>query len=552
LALAAVAAVALVLVSGDTGADPRTPAGLPGMPPPFLGTAVTGNGAMTAAVDAYGDVVDLRAPGPAGRALIDNPSARQAAGTVAADTGIVPRVSLHGGPALPLWRADSVTQRYLAGTNVVRTMARFGQVRVAIDAAVGNRRLALIVKAAGGVGGEAAPSVSVDVGDGAACRSESNGELLALLCIQSSAQVTRRFLESQPSGSAIVVPRGRDPFVAAAQAIVARAASSDRAWLAGAKPLGAGAPLWARSMYRRSLLTLRALTSRRTGAVAAGARDGWAYVWPRDAATACIAFAAAGYRREARGVARHLSGLDLSATARFGEAGAPIPGRGPQGDAAGWVAACGAATGRPLSSGPVSWRNSPDYQESAPGDYLANAIAAADGPKSQPDVDNSSRRRESEAIAAEFATAEGLVRRGGDPGSGLDSAAAWAVRPFPQPVLFGQVRRTLVRLATGQTQFGIKPSEDWGGGSDPWTAPTAWTGWAFGALADAQRHDPVAARTDRRQALRLLGDLGRAATPAGALPERVDARTGVPRSTTPLTWSHAFAILALDELWPSP
>jgi GH15 family glucan-1,4-alpha-glucosidase len=34
------------------------------------------------------------------------------------------------------------------------------------------------------------------------------------------------------------------------------------------------------------------------------------------------------------------------------------------------------------------------------------------------------------------------------------------------------------------------------------------------------------------------------------LPERVDARTGTPTSTTPLAWSHAFAILALRELWP--
>ncbi len=58
--------------------------------------------------------------------------------------------------------------------------------------------------------------------------------------------------------------------------------------------------------------------------------------------------------------------------------------------------------------------------------------------------------------------------------------------------------------------------------------------------------------TDRHAALRLLADLRRAATPAGSLPERVDARTGIPRSTTPLAWSHAFAILALRELWPDP
>lgn len=544
------AAVALVLVSGGSDADPRTPAGLPGLPPPFLGTAVVGDGGLTAAVDAYGDVVDLRAPGPAGRALIDNPSNRQAAGTVASDTGIVPRVSVDDGPALPLWRADSVSQHFRPGTNVVRTTARFGHLWVMVDTAVGNRRLALIVKAVGGVGGEAVPSVSVDVGDGAACRSASDGESLALLCIQSSAQVSRRFLESQPSGIALAVPRGDDPFVVVAQAIVARAATSDRVWLAAAKPLGTGAPPWARSLYRRSLLVLHALTSRRTGAVAAGARDGWAYVWPRDAATACLAFKAAGYGHEARGAARYLRGLDLSAAARFGENGEPNPGRGPQGDAGGWVTACAAATGRPLSDSPIpSWRNRPDYQESAPGDYLANAIAAADGPNSQAGVDNSSRRRAGEALAAEFGGAEGLVRRAGDRGSGLDSAAAWAVRPFSMPWLYPEVRRTLLRLTAAGTRFGITPGQGWGGGVDPWTAPTAWMAWAFAALADAE-DDPAAARADRRQALRLLADLRRAATAAGALPERVDAETGIPRSTTPLAWSHAFAILALRQLWP--
>ncbi|HEY1853206.1 MAG TPA: hypothetical protein VGG40_01345, partial [Solirubrobacterales bacterium] len=60
----------------------------------------------------------------------------------------------------------------------------------------------------------------------------------------------------------------------------------------------------------------------------------------------------------------------------------------------------------------------------------------------------------------------------------------------------------------------------------------------------------LAALGDRAAALRLLTELRRAATPAGALPERVDARTGVPRSTTPLAWSQAFAILALRQLWP--
>jgi GH15 family glucan-1,4-alpha-glucosidase len=89
------------------------------------------------------------------------------------------------------------------------------------------------------------------------------------------------------------------------------------------------------------------------------------------------------------------------------------------------------------------------------------------------------------------------------------------------------------------TPYGITPGEGWTGGEDPWSAPTAWTAWSLAALGE------------RRDALRLMQALRRSATPAGDLPERVDAETGIPRSTTPLAWSHAFAILALRELWPS-
>jgi GH15 family glucan-1,4-alpha-glucosidase len=55
---------------------------------------------------------------------------------------------------------------------------------------------------------------------------------------------------------------------------------------------------------------------------------------------------------------------------------------------------------------------------------------------------------------------------------------------------------------------------------------------------------------ERREALVLLNALRRSATAAGSLPERVDPRSGIARSTTPLAWSHAFAILAVRELWP--
>ncbi len=472
----------MAVVSGGSSADPRTPPGLPGMPPPFLGTAVVGSGGLTAAIDAYGDVVDLRAPGPAGRALIDNPAERQAAGSVPDDTGIVPKATIGGGPGQPLWRADSVAQRYLPGTNVVLTVARFGSARVELEYAAGAGALGCVTRARGA-------RVSVGAADPAVAA--------RLHCDD-----------------------------AAARRIVGAAKRTDRHWISRSRPLGAGAAAWARRMYRRSLLTLRALSDRRTGAVAAGARDGWAYVWPRDAAAAALALAASGYRPEARRSARFLLGLDLGGAARFDGKGVPVAGREAQGDASGWVAVAARAAGLPPPRAPLPWRNRPDYQERDPGTYLGNAIASTpvDGPQS--------------GLWLHFeAHRPGLVRRGGDAGSGLDSAAAWAVRPFAMPALYPAARRTLLRLLRGRSRFGLTPSQGWPG-ADPWTAPTAWSAWSLAALGE------------RRQALRLITALRRAATPAGALPERVGARTGVPRSTTPLAWSHAFAILALRQLWP--
>jgi glucoamylase len=493
LLVSASLAAALLLLSGGEQADPRTPLGLPGMPPPFLGVAVLGDGGLTAAVDAYGNVVDLRAPGPAGRALIENPAERQAAGTVAADTGIQPWVRVDG-RMLPMWRADQVRQRYLPGTSVLRTVARFGQERVEVRQAVHGDELAIVV----------------DSSDGAVVR-----------------------LRENTAGGDVA----RDP------RIVAKAAASDRRWLARARPLGAAAPGWAQQMYGRSLLVLHALTDRRTGAVAAGARDGWAYVWPRDAAAAAIAFAAAGYRPQAELATRFLLGAGLEQAARFHGDGSPVAGREAQGDAVGWVAAASQAAGivgsarhaaRILAGGePIPWRDRSDYWEGEPGDYLGNALASVDGTEREIRPGGGAI-----SLLPEVKSSRGLVRRLGDPNSGLDSAAAWGVRPFPHPDLYPAIRRTLKRLAARGTRFGITPGEEWPGGEDPWSAPTAWTAWSLAALGE------------RGAALRLMNALRRSATPAGALPERVDAQTGIPRSTTPLAWSHAFAILALQELWP--
>jgi len=496
LVCAAVVAVGAVLVSGGSDADPRTPAALPGLPPPFLGTAVSGDGGLTAAVDAYGDVVDLRAPGPAGAALIDNPAARQAAGTVPADTGIVPRVRI-GSEALPTWRADAVTQRYVRGTNVVRTEARFREAQMTITTAASGEALAVVIQTSRGT-----PSVSVDVQGGLRCARERRAARLDLVC-----------------RSGRVVP----PVHAAAARVIHAAIKEGRRWLAGSAPLDASAPGWAEAMYERSLLTIHALTSARTGAVAAGARDGWAYVWPRDAATAALALEASGHAAEAGKVTRFLTVLDLNRAARFTESGSPVPGRAAQGDAAGWVAAAAAATHVPPPGEPFPWRDRSDYQESAPGNYLGNALAGNVPPP---------------RIHREFGSTAGLLRTAGDPGSGLDSAAAWAVRPFEIRPLYPAAERTLLRLLRDGTPYGITPGEGWQGGEDPWMAPTAWSAWALAGLA----------RTGA--ALSLLADLRRAATPAGDLPERVGAHTGIPTSTTPLLWASALAVLALRELWP--
>lgn len=539
--LIAVAAVGLLAVSGDEAADPKTPSALPGEPPPFLGTAVVGSGELTAAVDAYGDVVDLRSA-PAGPALIANPAARQVAGTVDVGAGIVPRVSIDGGEARALWEADEVAQRYVEGTNVVRTTARFGQMEVAVTWAATGDTLALLMRS------DDVRGIGLD---------DSGVVLSAEVPTDGGADGVRCRYKGMPGQADLLCRVGRPvPASPAAAVVVREATAGDRGWLGRARPLGAGAPSWAEAMYERSLLALRALTDSQTGAVAAGARDGWAYVWPRDAGTAAIAYAEAGYRKEAVLVTRFLLGAGLEQAARFHGDGSPVPGRAAQGDAIGWTAAAAEAAGligsakhaaRILgSSYPVPWRDRADYQEGEPGNYLGNAIASGAWPVERA---RASRKGQARAGPRGFDTPQRLVRRAGDPDSGLDAAAAWAVRPFSTPALYPAVRRTLNALVADGTAYGITPGSAWHGGDDPWTAPTAWTAWAFAALA-ASRSSPDPA-ADRRQALALLADLRRAARPSGALPERVDVRTGVPASTTPLTWTHAYALLALRELWPA-
>jgi hypothetical protein len=276
----------------------------------------------------------------------------------------------------------------------------------------------------------------------------------------------------------------------------------------GLAPLGPGAPRWARRLYRRSAQVLLALTDR-NGAMIAGERDGWDYVWPRDAGAGALALRAAGLRPEARRVAGFLAGLDLD-VARFYPDGDPGSGRGAAGDEQAWAG----------QSGSDDWRDRQDYGENISEDLLGNAIAAG-VPATQ--------------IKRLFLTPRGLAREQG--GGELDSSAAWAATVFPQPGLRDPVRRTLLTMTRESTDYGIPPIEGWTPG-EVWTAPTAWAAWALVELGETKAADW------------LLADLHRAETSAGTLPERVDAATGAPTSTTPLAWSHAFAILALRARYP--
>ena len=181
LLCAAVLAVGVVLVSGGSSGDPQTPAALPGLPPPFLGTAVTGDGGLTAALDAYGDVVDLRA-GPTGAALIDNPSRRQAAGTVPAKTGIVPRMTVGDSAPLPMWRGERVTQRYRRNSNLIETVAYVKGARLITLTAAAGDSLAMEMIAGSSRQGRGLPAISVDVKDGVHCAHAEHGGVLDLLC----------------------------------------------------------------------------------------------------------------------------------------------------------------------------------------------------------------------------------------------------------------------------------------------------------------------------------------------------------------------------------
>ena len=253
------------------------------------------------------------------------------------------------------------------------------------------------------------------------------------------------------------------------------------------RPLGPGAPPWARRLYRRSIRVLVALTDPLSG------RDD-----RRRARRLGLRLAAGRGRRGASRSRR--PGLEPEARTGGGVPRRTRPGGGarfypdggvafpddPQaGDPTGWVGRAQRATGLdPMDPGP--WRDRQDYGENVTGDLLGNAIASG-APAAE--------------IEQRFLAPRGLVRESGrdelDSVRGLGGPRSSLSRGCGPPSA-----RTLLELTRESTPYGIPPIEGWTPG-EVWTAPTAWSAWALVRLGEIRAAD------------RLLAELHRAETPDG-------------------------------------
>jgi len=363
-----------------------------------------------------------------------------------------------------------------------------------------------------------------------------------------------------------------------------RAAIADtRSWLARGRAVEIP-DRGLRDIYTRSLLVLRLLRDRDTGAVIAGARSHWSYCWPRDGVFSAAAFDLTGHRDEAAALYRFLASRQRSDGCwepRYQADGRPVDdGRATQLDASGyftWGAwlhvrltgdqtfaremypAVTHAANHVLSvlhpktglPGPGS-----DYWESSKQltYYLSNAVVCRAGllgaaklAEQLGDNSASGRWRRGAARIGKgiddtlWDDAGGFYRRATEEFPGVDSAACWAISPFGGAMpddarLAATVSRVEKHLTT--RRGGIQPGED-SLKQDPWLPETAFVLLYTIARGDHARADYY---------FRWLAD---AATPAATLPERISARTGLPDSTTPLGWSHAMFILAVTERWGS-
>jgi len=376
------------------------------------------------------------------------------------------------------------------------------------------------------------------------------------------------------AGDTVVAPALPDLSQSACATVAEQA---DREWLrAGTVP---GDTAASRAMATRALLDLR-LDVRPNGAVVAGWRSGWDYVWPRDSSWVAVALAQTGHPDMAYRILRFLQrmqpGNGIWAARYLPDGSGPVlDGRPAELDADGWVpwAVWSWAASQPLTPGGQPRRElaqlwpmvvraadaaarslAPDGLPGPAMDYWENSVEVTLGTAAPllaglraaaalaADVGGAAaagdgRRWASAAgrLASAITAAFGRTGYQRVPlaGSGADAAVTFLGPPFgePSPQVLRAARSAQQALTV--SNGGLAPGEAWTGTPDvAWTAETA-----FFALFDA-------ATGQHRQAAALLDWLAAHRTKLGSLPEQVNS-AGQPASTAPLSWTDAVALLAL-------
>jgi hypothetical protein len=331
------------------------------------------------------------------------------------------------------------------------------------------------------------------------------------------------------------------------------------------------------ALYGKSLAVLRMLSDRESGAIVSGARERWAYCWPRDSVFAAVALDLAGKHGEAARLYRFLArarGPGGAWEARYWADGQPVGDRRPpQLDAPGFVA-WGAWVHRRLS--PDGSRFARDYyptvreaaaqilasldpqlglpgpgydaNEAGPPCFsAANAAVCFGGLRAAARLAEEAGKPED---ARRYRQAAERIRTGverflWDPGRGrfrrtcrpeslgLDPYMAWLGAPFGIfPVGDPKVRATVDALRAGLRQRGgLYRGLVRSVGEDVWLHQNA--------IMAGYLHESG----DRAEAERIAALLAAAATPFGTLPERIDGSTPQPTSTTPLAWAHAMYVI---------
>lgn len=144
-----------------------------------------------------------------------------------------------------------------------------------------------------------------------------------------------------------------------------------------------------------------------------------------------------------------------------------------------------------------------------------------------------------------------LIRPDGTVDHTLDVSSSYAISAYGiLPVDDPRVQRaweaTVKRLSFGNEAGGLaryegdyyyrNSSESAG---NPWILTTLW--YAEYLIARAK------SKTELKRALDIFSWVARHAEPSGVLPEQLDPKTGAPLSATPLAWSHAGYVIAVQK-----